>query len=131
MTELGEYIRAAASRPAAWGTHDCCTFISDWGLLRTGRDPMAFMRGRYSSFAGAMRFILIDGLPNLVRRGMIEAAFPEPDEPQPGDIGVIACPTEDRVGYACALYSGPRWVSLSMRGIEAAPDDALAVWRPC
>ena len=41
---------AAADKPFAWGTFDCCLFASDCFLAVTGIDPaVPFFRGRYES----------------------------------------------------------------------------------
>jgi hypothetical protein len=52
---LGAHIKAALKRPFSWGEFDCCTFACDGILAMTGIDPMAGLRGRYSTALGAAR----------------------------------------------------------------------------
>lgn len=52
---LGAHIKAALQRPFSWGEFDCCTFACDGILAMTGVDPMADLRGRYSTAIGAAR----------------------------------------------------------------------------
>lgn len=128
---LGEYLQAAASRPWHWSRHDCCTYLAGWVVDRGHSDPMAFIRGKYRTGRGAMRRIKEGGgLLQLATYGMIDAGIPEADEPQTGDVGIIERPTEDGLNEACAIYSSGKWVSLGVRGLDAGPAVALAVWRP-
>lgn len=48
-------IHAAACRPFAWGSHDCCLFVADCVQAMTGVDPAAMFRGRYRDQLGAAR----------------------------------------------------------------------------
>lgn len=52
---LGAHIKAAARRPFSWGEFDCCTFACDGIMAMTGVDPMADLRGRYTTAIGAAR----------------------------------------------------------------------------
>lgn len=68
---LDAAIQAAASRPFAWGQHDCCVWACDTVLDFTGCDLMAPLRGRYGdarSAALAMRRYAGAGLEAVARR---------------------------------------------------------------
>lgn len=68
---LDAAIRAAATRPFAWGSHDCCSWACDTVLHFTGTDLMAPLRGRYGdarSAAVAMRRYAGAGLEAVARR---------------------------------------------------------------
>ncbi len=42
---LDAFIDARRDVPFAWGSQDCATVAADWVLERTGRDPLADLRG--------------------------------------------------------------------------------------
>jgi hypothetical protein len=131
MMGVGEYIRAAMMRPWAWGKHDCCTFVASWVIACGHADPMAFIRGDYSNEKEALRRISRGGgLVALWTRGMIDAGVPEADEARAGDVGVIRCPTPCGSGEAASIFTGDRWITLGVRGIDSGPADVLAIWRP-
>jgi len=105
-------------------------------------DPMAFIRGQYDSEMSALRRINKGGgLVSLWARGMADAIVPDhtnveheggltiiPDI-KPGDVGVIRRATVCGTDEAAAIWSGERWVSLGVRGIEAGPAVVLRCWR--
>jgi hypothetical protein len=66
---LGAHIKAALKRPFSWGDHDCCTFACNGIEAMTGVDPMAELRGRYSTAIGAAR-----ALKSFAGGGLDEAA---------------------------------------------------------
>lgn len=57
QTALSEYLInvRAANDPFAYGSHDCCTFISGAVEAITGVDPMAEFRGQYDTELGSLR----------------------------------------------------------------------------
>ncbi|WP_118138774.1 hypothetical protein [Oceanicella sp. SM1341] len=65
LTPPGEDVLAHAlrvmDRPFAWGHADCCTAACDVFEALFGIDPMAELRGRYATAAGAMRIIAGEG----------------------------------------------------------------------
>jgi hypothetical protein len=92
---------------------------------------MAFIRGRYDSERSALlRISRGGGLVLLWQRGMGEAGIPEAVGLHAGDVGVIERETAEGPDEVAAIFSGERWVSLALHGIEAAPATALAAWRP-
>lgn len=70
------------------------------------------------------------GLVALWTRGMAAVGVPEADEPQAGDVAVIVRPTVCGMGEAMAIYTGDRWASLALRGLEIGAAEPLKVWRP-
>jgi hypothetical protein len=58
---LADYITAKRGEPFAWGSNDCCCFISGAVEAMTGVDPMAEYRGTYDSEAGALAILERDG----------------------------------------------------------------------
>lgn len=66
---LGAHVKAALQRPFSWGDHDCCAFACNGIEAMTGIDPMAELRGRYSTAIGAAR-----ALKSFAGGGLCEAA---------------------------------------------------------
>lgn len=132
MSDLGDYLQRAVRTPWIYGQWDCTGFMAGWAMECGHPDPMASLRGRYSTQRGALRLIRRGGgLRALVAHGMASAGIPQVEgEPEPGDIGVITVPTDDRTNRAGAIWTGERWASLGVRGLVCQPADHVAVWRP-
>lgn len=128
---VGEYVRAAGLKPWNWGEHDCCTFMAGWVMERGNSDPMSFIRGSYDSeLSGLRRVREGGGLIPLWDRGMSEAGVDEAEEFEAGDVGIIQAPTEEGLNECAAIYSGERWLFLTLQGIMATPAVPLKAWRP-
>jgi len=121
---LAEYLAASARTPFAWGSADCCTFAADWVTARTGRDPMAQLRGRYRSRLGAARLIRRGG--GLVRLWVEALGFGEAGLEQ-GDIGLI----EVGGGLVGAIRTGIGWAMKDVDGgVVVLPEVVASVtWR--
>jgi hypothetical protein len=129
--ELAAYLKAALRRPWQWGEWDCCRFAAEWVMANGHPDPMLFLAPWYDSERSALLTIKRGGgLVALWERGMADAGVAEADDAQAGDIAVIERPTEDGIGEALAIFTGERWASLGLRGVEFAPAGVLAMWRP-
>lgn len=64
---LAAHLAAVKAQPFAWVANDCCTFAAAAVQAMTGADPMAPLRGRYATAAGARRLITrAGGLQALV-----------------------------------------------------------------
>lgn len=128
---LDAYLETAGAAPWRWGTLDCTLFASDWVLARTGIDPAAPIRGRYSDAEGARG--LLDahgGLLALVAPLMDVAGFPRTDDPQTGDVGIITAPV-DGIGsgsHVAAIRQGKWWVVKGLRGMGAGSYQTVAAW---
>ncbi len=127
---LGEYLVAAARDPWIWGGADCCTFAADW-VANSGRpDPMAFIRGQYRTERSALLKIKRGGgLVELWSRGATDAGLRETNDPVLGDIAVIARATECGANQAAAIWTGERWVSRGISGLQFGPAEILHAWR--
>jgi hypothetical protein len=71
------------------------------------------------------------GLAALWARGMaaIGATLVDDwDSLQSGDVGVIRRATACGTNEAAAIWTGERWVTLGLRGLDFGPAEALAVW---
>lgn len=135
MSALGEYLEAVARRPWNHGDrpgpkHDCCTFPADWCVDRGYPDPMAFIRGAYSTAAEAVAQVRKPGLVKLASRGFEGIGLKRTKAPLDGDVAVIRRPTEDGDNIVCAIRSGDRWVTLMERGLVVDEGGkVLRAWR--
>lgn len=75
-------------QPWAWGAADCCTAACDVFMALHGVDPMALLRGRYSSRAEAARIVSsAGGFPALAEH-MARRSGLVPVMAVPGAIGI-------------------------------------------
>lgn len=65
-TRLSAYLADVASRPHAYGRHDCALHGANAVLAQTGRDYGAPFRGRYRTELGAARALRRFGAGDLV-----------------------------------------------------------------
>ena len=129
---LSEYL--SAPRPAwDWQRLDCCRWVDGWCLANLRGSPMAAIGIRYDSERSALLQIKRGGgLVALWTRGMAAvgiAAVGDQDDLRAGDVGVICRPTACGTDEAAGIWTGERWVTLGLRGLDFGPADALAVWR--
>lgn len=91
---------------------------------------MAAIGMAYDSERSAMRRIAEGGgLAALWTGAMALLGLPEVNEPQPGDVGVIACGTDTDSREVAAIYTGERWVALGLRGLDFSPAVCVKAWR--
>lgn len=120
----------AAPRPAwDWIALDCCRWVDGWVQARGFDSPIAALGLTYDSERSALRCIRkAGGLVPLWRKGMALVGVEEADAPMVGSVGVIRRPTSCGTDEAAAIFTGDRWVSLGLRGLDFGPAEALAVW---
>ncbi len=121
----------AAPRPRwDWQTHDCCRWVDRWVQARGHRSPIEALGLVYDSERSAMRRIAEGGgLAQLWRDGMALVGCMEVDQPQTGDVGIIACATDGPYDEMAAIFTGQRWASLTLNGLSFAPENVIALWR--
>lgn len=133
--KLGAYLEWAMKQPWGWGSEpglDCCKFVALWVLARGHPDPMGFLHGTYRDPLSALRRIEEGGgLVEQWTRGMRFCSEIEPLEGEPvaGDVAVIRRATTCGTDEAAAIYTGARWASLGLRGLDFGPAEPIRVWR--
>lgn len=87
--QLVRFVDEARGRPFEWGEHDCVTAAADWVAQCTGVDPIADLRGRWTSAAEAARVIAeLGGLePAITAR--LGAPLKSPLFAQRGDLALL------------------------------------------
>jgi hypothetical protein len=111
-------------RPWEWGAADCCTAACDVFLRLYGVDPMAPLRGRYSTRLGAMRLIAREGGMLAMAEGLAARAGLVASDGRAGDIGVVAFGGQ----LALGICTGPVWQGKSERGM-APVHQFVRAWR--
>lgn len=110
-----------------WSKRDCCTAACDLFYRLHGLDPMASLRGAYTTRREAEAIISQSGGLVRLARGLAAKsglqAIP-PDAAEPGDIGVIDN-AELRalvisIGYGAWVGKAPRGRAIVLEGIEGA-----------
>ena len=105
--------------------HDCCMWACDVVLAVTGRDPVADLRGTYSTEEEAAAVMEAGG--GLA--AMAEARFgPEikPLAAAAGDVGII----DTDLGPALVACGGATWLAASGFGVVAVDQSqVLRAWR--
>jgi len=130
--KLSAYL--AEPRPAwDWQHLDCCRWVDGWCLANGWGSPIGAIGIRYDSERSALLTIRRGGgLVALWTKGMAAVGIGPVDEWNTlaaGDIGVIRRPTACGADEAVGIWTGERWVTLGLRGLDFGPAEALAVWR--
>lgn len=114
-----------------WRAQDCCRWGSRWVQARGRPCPIKALGLHWTTEKGALRVIKRGGgLVDLWSRGMEAVGAPEAPGLRPGDLAVIQRPTLDRLNQSIGIYTGSRWASLGLRGMEYGPAEPQKVWRP-
>lgn len=125
---LDAVLRAAETRPFAWGRHDCALFVCDCLAAMTGEDPAARFRGRYATARGARGAIRrqgrardLAGLATKVLGAPIAPAFA-----RRGDVAEVE--TDD--GFALGIVLGVVVALVAPEGlVRVATGRARNAWR--
>lgn len=124
-------IRRVFAAPFTWGTADCCTAPSDGFRLLHGVDPMALLRGRYTTFSGAARASMrMGGFEHMAQACAGDAGLFD-GVGAVGEIGLVdmtGLPAAPHFNAALALRMPDGWWVKMENGVLVAPD-ALRSWR--
>ncbi|MFK5596493.1 DUF6950 family protein [Methylobacterium sp. HMF5984] len=124
--DLVAHLRKAMGEPFARPHADCCFFVADWILARTGIDPAADLRGTYTNATGALRLIRAWGdFLTMWRVHMALAGFNETRTPAVGDVGVVR--GGDGAIVAAIRVPGA-WVGKAPRGLTHDDMPAFCAW---
>lgn len=93
--------------PFVWGVSDCCLAAADVVRDLVGVDPMAELRGTYSTAGEARDRLLAAG---GYEAGLRAAGFRPVSRPEVGDVGLTWC-------RAMAVCVGDRWAAKTERGL--------------
>lgn len=111
-------------RPWQWGVADCCTAACDVFHRLHGIDPMAPLRGTYSSRLGAVRAIRARGGWLSMAEGLAAEAGLVVSDGAPGEIGL----TKWHGGAALVVHVGSGWAGKTERGMQTV-ETVVRCWR--
>jgi hypothetical protein len=138
-TPLGDYLASLAKKRWQPGVLDCGVFMADWVVRMTGRDPIADVRGTYSTREEYEAILDREGgfLKSSARR-LRAMGFSRVKAAREGDIVVVASPSIEegrevrKPTGAIAVSETQRAVITSDLGIVIAGEPGLPmlrVWR--
>lgn len=111
--------------PFIWGQSDCCTSASDVFCDLFGIDPMASLRGHYTTEAGAMTIIRANGgWRGMTRRCAAQAGLVD-GRGAAGEIGLLKLP--DRFVLAACVGFG-QWAG-RVDGGFTTDGNVVACWQ--
>jgi hypothetical protein len=128
---LAAFLDAAASRPFAWGAHDCLTgLLGPWVAQETGIDPVADWGRRLSGqVACCLAVHRAGGMVAFVTQAANRVRLRMTLTPQLGDIGVVSALTEDGRMMVGAISLGEgRAAMLSTIGLQVGPMVFARAW---
>lgn len=130
---LEDYLGSIGRRRWQIGRLDCSIFVADWVCRRSGLDPVADVRGRYSSEDEYLRILQGEGgFLHATGVRLNKVGWVRTRRPSRGDVCVVRAPWRDASGAvrarcvgALALTDGLRAVVTSDLGLVIAPVEQL------
>jgi hypothetical protein len=118
---------AAMDGPVVWGKSDCCASACDVFMELRGVDPLAPVRGRYSSVIEAARLIRAGGGFLMLARRLARHAGLSRVLPRPGSLGLtepgMALGPEGRALAICVGRG--TWIAKGIDGAVMLSDAAI------
>lgn len=131
---LPEYMTWALAQPWGWGTEpglDCCKLVARWAVACGHNDPMVTVSPYASELSALRRIREGGGLVSLWSTGMAYVGVPAASGvPQAGDVAVIERTTVCGGDQALGIFTGQRWATLAIAGLEFGPAVVIKTWRP-
>ena len=132
---LSDYLASLRGRRWQPGELDCGVFMADWVLKVCGRDPIADVRGTYSSERQFLRIVRREGgFERACAARLAAVGFRETGTPAAGDITTVLAPYAQRRGKiqrrptgAICVSTAERAVITSDMGVVISGDEALPV----
>lgn len=118
VTSLADYLASMRGRKWRPGVLDCGVFLADWVLQLAGVDPIADVRGTYSTERQFLRIVRGEGgfeaacAARLGRAGFIEAPWPAA-----GDVLTVLAPYAVRRDKIQRRATGAIAVDASRRAV--------------
>jgi hypothetical protein len=115
---LAEYLASLRRRRWQPGLLDCGVFMADWIVMICGRDPIADVRGTYSTERQFLRILRREGGFETATAARLAAiGFGEVVAPVPGDIMTVLAPYAARRGKIQRRPTGGICVNKTMRAV--------------
>lgn len=134
---LADYFASLLRRRWQPGILDCGVFMADWVRELTGHDPIADVRGTYSTEKQFLRIVRAEGgFEASCAARLIAAGARETETPQAGNIMTVRAPYKVRRGKVMmrptgAICAGPdaHAVMTSDLGLVIAGNDRLPMMK--
>lgn len=127
---LADYLASTIKRRWKIGELDCSTFMADWAVARGRPDPIADVRGRYSTEREMLRIVRKQGGFLMACKARLEAiGMKETLVPQEGDIVAVKAPYAIRMGEIQRYPTGALCVA-SDRFVVVTSDLGLVIASP-
>lgn len=115
---LSDYLASLRNRKWQPGILDCVVFMADWVVMRCGRDPIADVRGTYSTERQFLRMVRREGgFEAGCASRLSVVGFEETATPTQGDIMTVLAPYAVRRGKVQTRPTGAICVSSAMRAV--------------
>lgn len=115
---LADYLASLRKRKWQPGILDCGVFMADWVIALSGRDPIADVRGTYSTERQFMRIVRREGgFETSCAARLSAAGFVETTTPVAGDLMTVLSPYAERRGEIQRRPAGAICVSSNMRAV--------------
>lgn len=116
--QLSDYLTSLRGRRWGPGTLDCGVFMADWVVALCGRDPIADVRGTYSTEREFLRIVRREGgFEKACESRLMKVGFRETAVPQHGDIMTVLAPYARRRGKIQRRPTGAICVNAEMRAV--------------
>lgn len=115
---LSEYLALLRTKRWAPGALDCGVFMADWVFSICGRDPIADVRGTYSTERQFLRIVRREGgFESACAARLMRVGYRETSSPVQGDIMTVLAPYAKRRGEIQQRPTGAICVSETMRAV--------------
>ncbi|MES2909838.1 MAG: hypothetical protein V4718_00530 [Pseudomonadota bacterium] len=125
---LSAYLLERKAQPFAWVKNDCCTFAAGAVVAMTGRDPMAPLRGKYKTRAGAGKLLARAGNLQALASQYLGSPLATPALAMRGD--VVLFDMGGPHGQALGICTGTHFAAPGPERTELVPMcAAVTAWR--
>lgn len=130
MTRLAALVDQRRYDPFAWGSHDCATWAADCVLATTGTDPLADLRGAWSTQTQASETIVrLGGLQQAVS-DRLGPPLANARHAQRGDVMLCLMAPGGPSLAVCLGHNvaGPGRQGMVFTQVGSLPINSLVVW---
>jgi hypothetical protein len=118
LPSLSDYLAAMAGRRWRPGVLDCGVFMADWVCAVTGIDPIADVRGSYTTERQFLRILRREGgFEQSCARRLAAVGYVETSRPGAGDIVTVLAPYAVRRGKIQQRPTGAIGVDQTRRAV--------------
>lgn len=118
IPSLADYLASLRNRKWQPGILDCGVFMADWVRQVCGRDPIADVRGTYTTEKQFLRIVRGEGgFEGACANRLAAVGYRETNSPMAGDIVTVLSPYAQRRGEIQRRPTGAICISPTMRAV--------------